>query len=307
MIRTKLYATAAVVGAVGLLSASTPGDAAVINDLFAFGDSYTDIGSLIVQTNGSPSVAYMAQDFGITLTTSHNPDPGTDGVDFAEAGARIDAPPRAPATQPRSLTQQVGLFQDYVENNEVTFNPSTTLFFLAGGLNDHNRTPGATLAQDTASQIATLYALGGRIFEIAILPQDIPGFVDSADNINPANEALLPELKAEYPDAVFALSNWGPDYDQIITNPTDYGLTNNTTPCHMSNTNICSTPDSYFFYLPNHPSDFVHHIVGDELYQEALALPTPVPEASTWAMMVSGFLGLGFASYRITKKKALAA
>src|SRR5436189_6058909 len=39
----------------------------------------------------------------------------------------------------QSLTQQVGEFQNYVASNSVTFNPNTTLFFLSGGLNDHNR------------------------------------------------------------------------------------------------------------------------------------------------------------------------
>jgi PEP-CTERM motif len=36
-------------------------------------------------------------------------------------------------------------------------------------------------------------------------------------------------------------------------------------------------------------------------------LPSPVPEPSTWAMMVLGFLGLGFAGYRGAKTKAVAA
>ena len=34
---------------------------------------------------------------------------------------------------------------------------------------------------------------------------------------------------------------------------------------------------------------------------------TAVPEASTWAMMVMGFAGLGVAGYRVSQKRALAA
>jgi hypothetical protein len=49
-----------------------------------------------------------------------------------------------------------------------------------------------------------------------------------------------------------------------------------------------------------HPSDAAHHIVGNELYQEVLGLPsiTAVPEPATWAMMLLGFTGVGFMAYR---------
>ena len=125
---------------------------------------------------------YLAQDFNITLTTSKNADPGTDGVNFAESGARVDPIP-APTRQPRSLTQQVAEFQNYVDNDEVTFNPDLTLFYLAGGLNDtHKSTPPKSTQRRTA-QITTLYSLGARIFEIALLPQDVPAFTDSALNL----------------------------------------------------------------------------------------------------------------------------
>jgi hypothetical protein len=130
-------------------------------------------------TNGETSVWYLAQDFGITLTTSKNADPGTDGVNFAESGARVFVGPKAPATQPRSLTQQVAEFQNYVENDKVTFDPSTSLFFLLGGLNDHTKVTSAQVDAATASQVATLYSLGARIFEIALLPASVPPFTDS--------------------------------------------------------------------------------------------------------------------------------
>ena len=249
----------------------------------------------------------MAQDFGITLTTSKNTDPGTDGVNFAESGARVFVGPKPPATQPRSLTQQVAEFQNYVDTDTVTFNPSTSLFFLLGGLNDHNLVTSAQVNAATASQVATLYSLGARIFEIALLPASVPAFTDSADNFNPGYEALVPELQAEYPDATFNLSNWGPDYDTIHDNPSQYGLTNTTDPCNSFGASpTCSTPNTYFYYYVDHPSTYVHQIVGDELYNEVLGLSSPVPEPSTWAMMVLGFLGLGFAGYRSARMKVVA-
>jgi cholinesterase len=306
MSRNKLWATVAATCLIGTVTASTPASAVVIDDLFVFGDSYSDTGAFVplVNPGGTTAVGYLAQDFGITLTTSKNPDPGTDGINFAESGARVFVGPNAPATQPRSLTQQVDEFKNYVDGGDVTFNPDSTLFFLAGGLNDHTKVTSDQINAATTSQIDELYSLGARIFEITLLPQDVPAFTDSALNVNPGYEQLVPELRAEFPDATFGLSNWGPDYDDIITNPSKYGMTNVTDPCRGPP--ACSTPDTYFYYFNSHPSDAAHHIVGNELFTEVLGLPTPVPEPSTWAMMLLGFAGLGFAGHRGMRKRASA-
>jgi cholinesterase len=217
--------------------------------------------------------------------------------------------PTPPATQPRSLTQQVAEFQTDVDTDKVTFDPDSTLFFLLGGLNDHTKVTSAQVNAATASQVATLYGLGARIFEIALLPASVPPFTDSADNFNPGYMALVPELQAEYPDAVFHLSDWGPDYDFIHDNPSLYGLTNTTTPCNTFGAMpTCSAPNTYFYYYIDHPSTYVHQIVGNELYNEVLGMPSVpiVPEPTTWAMMLIGFLGLGFAGYRRTKSDPVA-
>jgi phospholipase/lecithinase/hemolysin len=307
MSKNALYVIATSAAVLGSSLVSLPARAVDINDLFVFGDSYSDTGAYVELSNGPTSVGYLAQDFGITLTTSKNADPGTDGVNFAQSGARVFVGPTPPAKQPLSLTQQVAQFQNYVDNDEVTFDPSTSLFFLLGGLNDHTKVTSAQVNAATAAQVATLYSLGARIFEIALLPASVPPFTDSADNFNPGYEAVVPELQAEYPDATFNLSNWGPDYDYIHENPSLYGLTNTTDPCNNFGGSVCSAPNTYFYYYADHPSTYVHEIVGNELYNEVLGLPSPVPEPSTWAMMVLGFLGLGFAGYRSARTKAVAA
>ena len=256
--------------------------AAVIHDLFVFGDSYSDTGAFVKQTtNGNTAAAYLAKDFGVTLTTSKNPDPGTDGINFAEAGARVFVGPRPPATQPRSLTQQVAEFRNDVAQRKVTFDPRTSLFFLLGGLNDHKFVTSAEVDAATTAQVAMLYKAGARLFEIALLPSKVPVFTDSADNLNPGHRALVPKLRAEFPGAVFGLSDWGPDYDKIIGRPSKYGMTNVTDPCRDFHRGAptCSTPNKYFYYYNDHPSDAAHHIVGNELYAEVMALP-PVPSSS---------------------------
>jgi phospholipase/lecithinase/hemolysin len=175
MTRHGLLALTALVA--GSLTASAPASAVDINDLFVFGDSYSDTGSYVLLTNPgtTTAVGYLAQDFGITLATINTKDPApTDGINFAESGARVFVGPTPPATQPRSLTQQVAEFQTDVDTDKVTFDPDSTLFFLLGGLNDHTKVTSAQVNAATASQVATLYSLGARIFEIALLPASVP-------------------------------------------------------------------------------------------------------------------------------------
>jgi cholinesterase len=295
---TNAATKAAALALLGSVATGPNAHAAPFNDLFVFGDSYSDTGAFVPLTNGSTAVGYLARDLGITLTTSKDPTPGTNGVNFAESGARVDVGPTPPATQPRSLTQQVAEFQNYVSTDALTFDPSSSLFLLLGGLNDHTRATPAQIGAATTNQVATLYGLGARYFEIGLLPSLVPAFADSATNLNPEYRDLVPELQAEFPDAVIHLSNWGPDYDDIITHSSKYGITNTTDPCFDLTTRVqtCTTPNTYFYYYIVHPSDASHHIVGDELYQEALGLK--VPEPMSLAILGPGLLGLGLVRRR---------
>jgi hypothetical protein len=59
------------------------------------------------------------------------------------------------------------------------------------------------------------------------------------------------------------------------------------------------------------PGDYTAEITGTvnvaKLGVGGTVTTSTVPEPSTWAMMVLGFLGLGFAGYRGAKTKAVAA
>src|SRR5580698_11343424 len=86
--KSRLYAIATSAAILGSSCLSLPARAVDINDEFVFGDSYSDTGAYVKLTNGETSVWYLAQEFGITLDTSKVADPGTDGVNLAQSGAR---------------------------------------------------------------------------------------------------------------------------------------------------------------------------------------------------------------------------
>ena len=72
-----------------------------------------------------------------------------------------------------------------------------------------------------------------------------------------------------------ATSNWGLFFDEVITNPAKYGITDTTTPCQPRlslnpSADACPTPATHFYYFAYHPSTAAHKAGGVMLYQEAI-------------------------------------
>ena len=91
------------------------------------------------------------------------------------------------------MRNQVDDFAAKVKVHAITFDPETTLFFIAGGLNDRNLTSATTVA-NLSGEIKTLYDLGGRRFAVALLPTAIPGFSDVGKRLNPELARIPAEL-----------------------------------------------------------------------------------------------------------------
>jgi phospholipase/lecithinase/hemolysin len=268
--------------------------------LFVFGDSYSDTGYGYVDANGPTAVAYLAQNLGIPFTYAGAPNSFGKGLNFAVSGAQTGALPGREVQTGEYLgygmLNQVADFQRMVTGGLVTFNPSTTLFFIAGGLNDRSL-PSEQTAANITQQFNTLYSLGARHFELALLPTQIPAFSEVGMRLNPVYQTLAPQLQASLPGSDVRLSGWGSFYDAILSDPAKYGFTNTTDKCAgraLFNEDItpCATPDTYFYYHEAHPSTAAHRVVGELLAGEVMA--AAVPEPSTYALLLAGGTVVGF-------------
>ncbi len=247
--------------------------------LYVFGDSYSDSGSGYVDGNGPTAVVYLAQHLGIPFTYYGDPGSTGKGLNFAVSGAASGegSGHRFP-TGPMlgfGMKNQVENFVEFSKSKLIPkIDPDNTMFFLAGGLNDGGRPDGFTRT-NLESEIETLYELGARRFMVALLPTKIPAFAAVGIKLNPEIEKIPDEERAKHPDIRIANSHWGSFFDELMTNPAKYGIADTTTECAQRSfsdkpVDVCSAPETHFYYHSGHPSTAAHRAVGDLLYQEAI-------------------------------------
>ncbi len=160
-----------------------------------------------------------------------------------------------------------------MKSGDITFDPDTTLFFLAGGLNDGRRETTVTLA-NLRQHLQALRELGGRHFTIARLPVTIPQFAAVGRRLNPAYEQFVKDEANAGAD--LWLNGWGTAFDAVMEHPRKHGIVNTTSACagraifDQDSTPI-GDPTTFFFYHEGHPSTAVHRIVGQKLFDEIKA------------------------------------
>jgi len=243
--------------------------------LYVFGDSYSDNGAGYIDGNGPTAVAYLARRLGFELKPSTAPHSPTDSLNFAVSGAQTGRGAGRKvkdALLGRGMADQVDDFVARVQAKQITFDPKSTLFFIAGGLNDR-RLPGAETVANLEGEIRKLYDAGARRFRVAVLPTAIPSFSDVGVRLNPDLRRIPDEIHAQLPDAQIALSNWGGFFDEVMRNPKLYGIENTTDKCagraiFDEDTTPCAKPGAYYYYHSGHPSTAVHKVVGDKLFEE---------------------------------------
>ena len=253
--------------------------------MYVFGDSYSDIGEGYLDGNGPTAVAYLAQRLGFPLMPANDPAAAQKSLDFAISGAQTGSDPGHAVEGVllgRGMRNQVDDFAAKVRSHAIQFNPKTTLFFLAGGLND-KKLPSAETVANLEGEIRTLYGLGGRKFAVALLPTAIPNFSAVGLRLNPELARIPDKLMAQLPGAQIYLSHWGLFFDEMMLHPAAYGIQNTTLACagraiFHEDTTPCSTPGAYFYYHHGHPSTAADKIVGGKLYDEAIRPAAAQPE-----------------------------
>ena len=248
-----------------------------IDRMYVFGDSYSDIGEGYLDGNGPTAVAYLADWLGFKLWPSNTADVKGKSLDYAVSGAQSGSGAGhrlQTALLGYGMQNQVADFSAKVHAKEIGFDPATTLFVLAGGLNDGGLPTGSTAANEK-DEIRKLYALGARRFIVTLLTTEIPGFGVTGRKINPSLETIPAELMPELKGAAIGLSHWGMFYDEVLRHPEQYGITNVKDAC--SGREIfsqmvmpCAAPQTYYYYHAAHPSTVTHKAVGEMMYREIM-------------------------------------
>jgi phospholipase/lecithinase/hemolysin len=166
---------------------------------------------------------------------------------------------------------------------------------------------------NTIDSVKTLFGLGGR----SLLFYEVPnlGLTPRFDGtaLQSLASGLAESFNAEVLKRLAPLESDGlkvftlDTYDllgEIKADPSHFGFTNVSAPCWTgsftdpSSGTLCSPDPSdqneFLFWDEVHPTA-AGHLLTAEFAVDAL---TTVPEVSTWAMMLIGFAGLGFAGYR---------
>ena len=246
---------------------------------------FNTMGSAPVDLGANPGTNTSARNFAWGASTT-----GTGYKDLGPSGV---------AGQVANLQTQVA---DYVSmmNNGILPTPSNALITLWSGANDAiywvkggNRTTegmqatAAAAASNVAAALSILYDAGSRHFLVPNLPAlgEKPDFRSDPDKrfwgnafssyFNLALGGSLAALHA--PEARIYEFDIHTLFNDLLANPTDYGLSNSSDPAwrwgFISDT-IVDNPGDYLFWDSNiHPTTQAHQIIGDRAY--LLVVPEP--------------------------------
>jgi phospholipase/lecithinase/hemolysin len=195
-----------------------------------------------------------------------------------------------------------------LKNGKISFSDMTTTFLNQAVAN-------------TLGAIGDLYADGMRTLLYYEAPDlsVVPDYKDLGAQFATDAGALAMDFNADVLNGVKALDLSGltvfdvpifSTIDKIVADPSAFGLTNVTTPCFSGDVEspgtVCGDQDQYLFWDGEHPTRVGHALTADLAYDVLTGTTDPalVPEPSTWAMMLIGFAGLGFASWRARQTRA---
>jgi phospholipase/lecithinase/hemolysin len=302
---------------------------------YVFGDSLSDNGNLAAAlganfpdppsydnsfTNGPVAVQLLAESFGLSANASlwlMSPAVPA-GTNYAVGGATAALDPVG-GSPGINLPEQVGAYSAYSADHA---DPSALYVIMIGGNDVRNAAlygtgaPAITDGVDTElAAISTLSGEGAKHFLVVDVPNVgiIPEFAEENPTLAPTATKLSQMYDTDLAEGLHALDpmlgagTTLTDFDlydfnaSILADAAAHGFTNTKDPCYAftglptsteSKTGCDTTNiDSFVYWNDIHPTAPVQALWAGGFL-------TAVPEPSTWAMLLIGFAGLGFAGYR---------
>ncbi|MEH2269868.1 MAG: SGNH/GDSL hydrolase family protein [Nostoc sp.] len=288
------------------------------DNIYVFGDSFSDTGNVFNATNGiiPPSqtyfngrfsngpiwVDYLASDLGLTLNLKNN---------FAFGGATT-------GTENIGLPGLPGLQQEinsFISANK-TADPNA-LYIIWAGTNDYlsyffggDPNPTNTVGNLSAA-LTSLVTDGARDIMVVNLPDlgklPFANFDSQRSNLfntfssthNSSLDTTLKSLRQQLsPDINIIELNVNSLFDRIIAAPDEFGFTNATNSCiskdlsvvpiDVPTQQVLCNPEKFLFWDEVHPTTTTHKLIGELAF--SVLEPVPVPEPSA---------GLGILAYSV--------
>lgn len=248
-----------------------------INELYVFGDSLSDVGTVFRTTggmyppqpiyfqgrysNGRVWVEYLALRLHLDSSQTNN---------FAYGGATTSSDRNS--LVPGLLTQ----VQSFTRTHQQ-INPNA-LYVLWAGANDYLQGEGDTTipVENVTRAIASLAGVGVKKILVANLPDlgQLPATLKSANSASLSaltqahNQGLRRALKLlsqQYSDLQIVTVDVNRLYREAIINPVAFGFTNVICAC-LSGERACGNPEQFLFWDGIHPTTAAHRILGEAAF-----------------------------------------
>jgi phospholipase/lecithinase/hemolysin len=248
-----------------------------INQLYVFGDSLSDVGTVFRATggmypsnptyfqgrysNGRVWVEYLADRLHLSSKQTNN---------FAYGGATTGS--NGNSLVPGLLTQ----VQSFTQTHQQT-NPNA-LYVMWAAANDYLQgVSSATVpVENITGGIVSLAGVGAKKILVANLPDlgHLPATRTRANSASLSaltqahNQSLRRSLKLlsqQYSDLQIVTLDANRLYRDAIANPAAFGFTNVISAC-LSGSRACGNPDQFLFWDGIHPTTAAHRILGEAAF-----------------------------------------